>query len=104
VADKKEAASEKKYATRCMKMPSLLLRSGLVQSTAFVLGRDDKAETQYLDDFAKAIGYSDGRALDGEARKANLEVYLRLSRDAVEVATWFRRFAQTELDADEAGS
>jgi CRISPR-associated protein Cmr5 len=92
-----------KYATRCMRMPSLLLQSGLVQATAFLRGRDEAGTTAFLNDFAEVLAEpkaTTGDALDGAARTADLDKYLRLSRDALQVATWFRRFAQSELDAE----
>lgn len=95
-----KASTEKKYATYCMKAPSMLLQSGLVQTTAFLRSRGDDAAKLYLNDLAKALGDQSGDKLDERARAAALGEYLRLSRDAVAVASWFRRFAQVELEAE----
>jgi len=97
-AQKTKTATEKKYATYCMKTPSLLLQSGLVQTTAFLRSRGEEAAKAYLDDLAKTLGEPSGDKLDHRARTAALGDYLRLSRDAVAVASWFRRFAQVELE------
>ena len=99
--EKKAKSDEKKYGTYCMKLPSLLLQSGLVQTTAFLRSRGEPAADLFLDDVAKVLEDSSkatGRDLDAKARKASLPDYLRLSRDALHVASWFRRFAQTELE------
>jgi CRISPR-associated protein Cmr5 len=99
---------EGKYATRCMRMPSLLLQSGLVQATAFLRGRGNEAgTTAFLNDFAAVLAEPKavtGEALDSAARSADLNKYLRLSRDALQVATWFRRFAQSEFDAEKTNA
>jgi CRISPR-associated protein Cmr5 len=98
---------EEKYSTRCMRMPSLILQSGLVQATAFLRGRDEPGTTAFLNDFAVVLAEPKamtGEALDGAARNADLDKYLRLSRDALQVATWFRRFAQSELDAEKTNA
>lgn len=96
-------ADEKKYGTYCMKLPSLLLQSGLVQTTAFLRSRGERAADQFLDDVARVLGNdskTSGKELDAKARTVGLTEYLRLSRDALHVATWFRRFAQTELEVE----
>jgi len=107
VAVQKQAKStlEKKYGTYCMKLPSLLLQSGLVQTTAYLRSRGEDAAVQFLNDVAATLreSKSTGKELDEQARKAPLSEYLRLSRDALQVATWFRRFAQTELEVDVEG-
>lgn len=101
-------ASESKYRTLCLKMPSLLKQSGLVQSMAFIRARDEIGKT-FCDELAEVYGASlaDGKGRTGEelqqqAQTAQLSAYLILSRDLIEVSVWFRRFAQSELkDASE---
>lgn len=97
----KNKADEKKYGTYCMKLPSLLLQSGLVQTTAYLRSRGERA-ADLLDDVARVLDgdKTSGKDLDAKARTASVADYLRLSRDALHVATWFRRFAQTELEIE----
>ncbi|MCB9694479.1 MAG: type III-B CRISPR module-associated protein Cmr5 [Alphaproteobacteria bacterium] len=91
-----------KYRTACMKMPGLVHQSGLLQALVFELARDAQGQ-QFVDDLASTLLQSDEvdhRVLIEEAQKAHLARYLALTRDVVEVAQWFRRFAQIELDED----
>jgi CRISPR-associated protein Cmr5 len=99
VVDRKKKESEKKYATHCMKAPSLLRQAGLVQALAFLRTRSDEGK-ELVDDFAAALGRSSGQDLQARAHAASLPEYMQLTRDALVVATWFRRFAQAELEED----
>lgn len=103
VRDYQGKDSESKYRTLCMKMPSLLKQSGLVQSLAFMRARDDIGKV-FCDELATTYGLlvtndkSAGEVLQDQAQNAELPVYLVLSRDLIEVSVWFRRFAQSELN------
>jgi CRISPR/Cas system CMR-associated protein Cmr5 small subunit len=98
---------ESKYRTLCMKLPSLLKQSGILQSLAFMRARDEIGK-QFCDELAQVYGVpkegeqSAGEVLQKRAQRAELNEYLVLSRDLIAVSVWFRRFAQAELrDSDE---
>lgn len=99
VADARDATLEKKYATHCMKAPTLLRQAGLVQAIAFLRTRGPEGK-RYVDDLAKALG-KDTTRLQTDAHSAALPDYMRLTRDAAGAASWFRRFAQAELKQEE---
>ncbi len=97
---------ESKYRTLCMKLPSLLKQSGILQSLAFMRARDEIGK-QFCDELAQVYGVpkegeqSAGEVLQKRAQRAELNEYLVLSRDLIAVSVWFRRFAQAELrDSD----
>ncbi len=100
-------ASESKYRTLCLKMPSLLKQSGLVQSLAFIRARDEIGKT-FCDELAEvygvkvASGKTAGTCLQDRAQEVALSEYLILSRDLIEVSVWFRRFAQADLKDPDA--
>jgi hypothetical protein len=77
----------------------LIKQSGALQATAFLR----RNATGFVDDLASVCrdGLS-GEALIRELSCASLPDYLALSRDLIDVAVWFRRFAQSELKAEEA--
>lgn len=104
-AEKKE---ESKYRTLCLKMPALLKQSGVVQALAFIRSRDKDHGKKFCDELAEAYGISAtdskksaGETLQDRAQKEELPQYLVLSRDLIEVSVWFRRFAQSELKAED---
>ncbi len=103
-------ADEKKYRTLCMKMPVLILQSGLVQAIAFVRSREKKKNVgigeAFCNDLAAVYGITDadgGKALMEQVQGADdLSVYLAMTRDLIDVSTWFQRFAQSELESEES--
>ncbi len=82
-----------------MKGPALIQRAGIVQALAFLLSRNDDRGGHYASDLAAVYGYPDPRALLNAARSENcdLTTYLAMTRDLIQIAAWFRRFAQIEL-------
>jgi CRISPR-associated protein Cmr5 len=99
-AEKKR--DEKKYATHCMKGPSILRQAGLVQALAFFKTRGDEGK-RYASDLEAIVAQGDGgkKQLEERAHSAELPEYLALTRDVVAAAVWLRRFAQAELKTDD---
>jgi CRISPR-associated protein Cmr5 len=91
----------REYRTLCMKMPVLLMQSGLVQALAFVRSRGEPGKAFSADLARVACGLAgDDPGLDlmRTAQDAeDLAVYLALTRDVLDASTWLRRFAQSEL-------
>jgi CRISPR-associated protein Cmr5 len=97
----RKGTDESKYRTLCMKMPVLLKQCGVVQALAFIRAREEMGD-EFCDNLAEVYGARDGRELFATSMKAKLPQYLALSRDLIEVSVWFRRFAQSELEAEKA--
>lgn len=92
------SATWEKYRTFCMKGPALLQQSGLMQTTIFCASREDPAARQWIEDVVRVMNaHIDKHAkipnLAELARKASLTDYLILTRDALDAATWLRRYA-----------
>lgn len=94
----KGSKNEGKYKTHASKTPSLLLRSGLLQTLVFLRSRTEGPT--FLDDLACVYGTNTDNLLQ-HAQTNDLPAYLALSRDIMDIAIWFRRFAQVELTAKE---
>jgi CRISPR-associated protein Cmr5 len=103
VQNMRNGPQEKSYRTECLRMPSLLRQSGAVQAIAFVRSRSDAARVFLFDLAAVCRGEAPDAidALYGAALRSDLPQYLALSRDLVDVAVWFRRFALSELEGGE---
>lgn len=97
----KNAEQAPAYNTLCQKMPGLVQRSGLLQAVVFVQSRGDAAATLFADDIAQTYGLEGADDLRLEAQTNALPAYMALTRDMIEVAVWFRRFAQIELGETE---
>jgi len=101
IEEAKGSPVEAKYKTLCMTTPALLQQSGLVQGLAFLWARDKEIGKRYVGDLAKVYGQGDGRQLLKNAQgEESLQGYMAMTTDLIDVAIWFRRFAQAELKGD----
>ncbi|PSM32303.1 type III-B CRISPR module-associated protein Cmr5 [Haliangium sp. UPWRP_2] len=111
----------REYRSLCMKMPTLIKQSGLVQALAFMRSRSDSSSSMsrtFCANLAqvyagKAKGSTSeagakdddiGLVLLRKAQAADLASYLVMTRDLIEISVWFRRFAQSELPAPPSSS
>src|SRR6266545_3543981 len=95
--DNGQRKPNKEYVSFAKRFPALIHTCGLAQAVAFALA---KKENDYLNDLAavlKASGHaaiSDAAALDQQGRTQQLSGYLRLSRDAINAASWLKRYVE----------
>ena len=96
------------YGSMAHRFPALLRSAGLIQALAFVESRGNEAHRQFIYDFASVLTELGGAkqsekaastygSLFEKAREADLPEYLRMTREALAVADWFKRFAQSVL-------
>jgi len=100
----------KDYGSMALRFPALLRSAGLVQALAFVHSRGNEGHKRFIHDFAEALlklgdkSYShDTLFYDTyfkEAQSAELPQYIRMTREALALADWFKRFAQSVLKAE----
>jgi CRISPR-associated protein Cmr5 len=88
---------DKEFVSTAKKFPALIHTCGLAQAVAFALAKKDAEYIGYLAAVLKAAGHADvtdHQALDNQARTQPLSVYLRLSRDAINAASWLKRYVE----------
>lgn len=90
------------YGGMAHKLPVLVRQAGLAQALAFVDPRGKEAHRALLEDLAQTVGLSKAELLR-QSRQAQLGQYLRLTREVLAAAQWYKRFAQSVLDV-EAGA
>jgi CRISPR-associated protein Cmr5 len=104
------------YASFARSFPSLIHSCGLAQAVAFAQakgspekGKEKKPQGKYLDDLATvlaAVGHADAATGDKLAivtRESPVSAYVRLSRDALQVAGWLKRYVEAhQPDADKS--
>jgi CRISPR-associated protein Cmr5 len=100
---------DKEYVTFAKKFPALIHTCGLAQAVAFARAKKQANYIADLTEVLKAADHSEmtGKdSLDHHARTQQLTGYLRLSRDAIDAATWLKRYveAATPEDMTEAES
>lgn len=99
---KKAHSYRKKYGTMAHKLPILIRTAGLTQALAFVEAKGAKtaAWQDYLNDVAQTIGRADSQALLQESRNAQLNNYIRLTREVSAALLWYKRFAESILKVE----
>lgn len=109
-----QAAEAKKYGAMALKLPILVRTAGLCQALHFVASRPEPTCTRLLDHLARQLHRVDDRITNAatlceRVRKADLQRYLHLTREATATLQWYARLAQSILkidrtaDIDESG-
>ncbi len=99
--EKVEAASRRgggEYKDMALRFPVLVRQAGLAQALAFVQSRGKEEHKRLGDDLAQVLGYQGLEAMAKAAREAELLAYLRLTREVLQAAEWFKRFAQALIE------
>ncbi|MBI4819679.1 MAG: type III-B CRISPR module-associated protein Cmr5 [Deltaproteobacteria bacterium] len=99
----------KEYATLVHKLPALLARAGVCQSLHFLKSRDMPASNRLLEHLALQLkrvngGITSAETLLARAREAPQAEYLRLTRESMATAAWYRRMVQGVLEIDMAAA
>ncbi len=99
-----------KYLAFARAFPTLIHTCGLAQAGAFALAKREE-KLKVFDDLAQVMNaadegwqFDDGAALDALARRRETDVgtYLRMTRQALQAATWIKRYAEALLAAKQA--
>lgn len=96
-----------KYVRFAKKFPALIHTCGLAQAVAFALA---KHEAEYIEDLAVVLRDSghpeiaSAQTLHERARTQPLSGYLRLSRDAINAASWLKRYAEAAAPDEAEGT
>jgi CRISPR-associated protein Cmr5 len=95
---------DERFKATVKKFPALIHTCGLAQAVAFAQAKGDGEYLGHLAAVLKAAGHagiSDATSLDSQTRTAPLAGYLRLSRDAINAASWLKRYVEAAAPDDE---
>lgn len=100
-----QKAFARKYGAMALKLPILVRTAGLCQALHFVESRGDASCTRLLDHLAQQLARIDGTIKDAVSlceyvRKAEMRVYLHLTREATATLQWYARLAQSVLKVE----
>lgn len=94
VEERAKGQEAREYKDMALKFPVLVRQAGLAQALAFVESRGKGAHKAFGEDLAQVLGHESLGRLGQKAREAELLEYLRLTREVLGAAEWFKRFAQ----------
>lgn len=103
ITAQKNGAAEKGYRTVALGFPVMILQSGLVQATGFLLAKNGAEHQAYLRDLADILGFGSGDKLHDAVVRSQLAEYQLLTRKALEAAAWLKRYTQSLLSGDGEG-
>lgn len=98
--DPKGSGLPEKYASFARSFPSLVHSCGLAQAIAFARSKD---HGQYLDDLATVlskIGHPEAASaseFERATRENLVRAYVRLSRNALQAASWLKRYVEATV-------
>ena len=95
----KDNKGRKEYGSMAHKLPVLVRQAGLIQALAYVDTRGKDAQKKLLDHLAETLGY-DRTSLLEQARNADLQAYMLLTRKTLWALEWYKRFAQSVLGVE----
>ena len=89
---------QKDYAQLAKRFPALVQACGLAQAVSFVQAKEKEIGGKYLEHLSKVIETENDLAK--ASRESDLIKYQRLSREAIEAATWLKRYADALLETE----
>ncbi len=95
---------DKEFVSTVKKFPALIHTCGLAQAVAFALAKNDDEYIGYLATVLNTAGHSeisDAKSLSDRSINEGLGGYLRLSRDAINAASWLKRYVEAAQQGDE---
>ncbi|GHO49663.1 type III-B CRISPR module-associated protein Cmr5 [Ktedonospora formicarum] len=92
------------YGGMAHRLPVLIHSAGLAQALEFVNSRSGKKppHKQLLTDLSKTIGYDSTGDLLEAVRQAPLTSYMQITYQVRQALLWYKRYAQSILDVEDA--
>ena len=99
----KNSAERAKYKTWCRRASSLIQQSGLVQALVFMRAKSDDGAGIVGNAFARTLLGPRGtlETLVEQAKSDDTSKYMALTQQLMEIAVWYRRFAEIEISETE---
>lgn len=93
---------KKRYGVMALKLTALIRAAGLCQALHFIKSRNKPTYDLLLAHLAGQLSRRNGKirnheSLCDQVRNADVQQYLHLTREALAVANWYGRLAQSEL-------
>ncbi|OZG70350.1 type III-B CRISPR module-associated protein Cmr5 [Hahella sp. CCB-MM4] len=99
---------QKCYGALVHKLPAMILQNGLAHATGFLLAKGKEEHRAVLEDLRNIFNqtghrYEDDQAFHQAIIQADLQKTMMITRHALEVAGWMRRYVQGILKINSTG-
>jgi CRISPR-associated protein Cmr5 len=88
------------YNQLAKRFPALVHNCGLAQALAFVQAKEKDAGKAYISHLSDVMDLKKDEDLGNISRSADLIKYQWLTREAIESATWLKRYSEALLEKD----
>lgn len=88
---------EVQYRTLALNFPTMILQSGLVQAVGFLRAKGEKEHLTLAEHISQLLGYQGVERLHDELLQSDITKYQLLTRNAIEAASWLKRYTQALL-------
>ena len=96
-----------RYGALCHQFPVMVLQNGLMQAVGYLLGKgqndSQKPETILLNHFAEQFNCANAEAFHTVLQNSEITKYQYYTRQLLEMAVWYKRYAESVLDVQSAG-
>ncbi len=92
------SAGDENYSQLAKKFPALVHNCGLAQAIAFVQAKEGATGEAYISHLTKTM--SETEDIGKTSRSADLMKYQRLTREAIESASWLKRYSEALLEKE----
>lgn len=98
----KDSNVKSQYRSLALTFPSMILQSGLSQTTGFLLakGKDKEEHLTLLAHLANLLNFSNGEQLHQHILQSHLTEYQLLTRKALDASTCLKRYTQALLESE----
>jgi CRISPR-associated protein Cmr5 len=102
----KDPPYKNSYGDMAHKLPILIRTAGLTQALEFVNTRPESqpAPKDLLNDLSLVLGYTDADSFRSASRSEPLAAYMRLTQETLHALLWFKRYAQSVLNVEDASA
>lgn len=89
---------DEEYNQLAKRFPALVQSCGLAQALAFVSAKEGATGRDYIAQLAQVM--DEKGDLEATSRNSDLMKYQRLTYEAIESATWLKRYSEALLETD----
>lgn len=96
--NRSQDGKDEEYTQLAKRFPALVQSCGLAQALAFMAAKEGQTGRDYINHLTQVM--NEKGDLGESSRKADLMKYQRLTYEAIESATWLKRYSEALLGKD----
>ncbi|WP_428243448.1 type III-B CRISPR module-associated protein Cmr5 [Gynuella sp.] len=107
VVKRTQSKDPKKYGALVHKLPAMIMQNGLTQTTGFLMAKNETEHQEALEDLSAVLksikAIPEEKKLHTQLLEMDLLKTMEITRHALTVSAWMRRYVQGILKIDATG-